>query len=93
MSHGPGERTASAGNAENVVARQNAEAVEQTFVSESPASSLQTSTQTQATVRTNSVTISDDQAARRRRLEECVGEFRDGKTSRVETYAEMLREL
>ena len=63
------------------------------FASDSPDSSPQASSQTQATIQSDSVTISDEQAARRRRLEECVSEFRDGRRSRVETYAEMLREL
>jgi hypothetical protein len=93
MSHGPGERPTAAGNAEIVVTRQNAGSNEQAFGSENPASSPQASTQTQATDQSNAVAISDDQIARRRRLEECVSEFRDGRKSRAETYAEMLREL
>jgi hypothetical protein len=92
MSHGT-ERTPSADNAVNTAAGQNSGAVGQMFVSENPIASPQTSTQTQATIRSSSVTISDDQVARWRHLEECVSEFRDGRKSRAETYADMLREL
>jgi len=89
MSHG----SISAGNAEEIVARQNIGANEQTDNVENTVSTPQTSSQTQASIQPIPITISDDQAGRRRRLEECVSEFRDGRRTRAETYAELLREL
>ena len=63
----------STGDTEINATRSNSGDNEQTV--ESPVSTPQTSSQTQATIQTNSTSLTVDQVTRRRRLEECVSEY------------------